>query len=147
MPSAVTLELIGMDKLLAGFTAANQVATTEPEKVMQRSLLRIEASARAKAPKRTGRLAGSISHRISGVGGTITGEVGPSVRYGLFVETGTRPHWMPPGILPFPAMRTIARRGTRPQPYMLPAFEQSLPTIEKDFEAIGIKVVQAISHG
>ena len=44
-------------------------------------------------------------------------------------------------------MRTIARRGTRAQPYMMPAFEQSLPTIEKDFEAIGVKVVQAISHG
>jgi HK97 gp10 family phage protein len=147
MASAVTLELIGMDLLQAGFTAANQVATTEPEKVMQRSLLLIEGAAKAKAPKKSGRLAGGISHRLSSVGGTITGEVGPSAKYGLYVEEGTRPHWMPPGILPFPVMRAIARKGTRAQPYMLPAFEANEARVTAMFEDIGIKVVQAITRG
>jgi HK97 gp10 family phage protein len=147
MASAVTLVMTGIKELLGGFASAPKVAEAETQATMQRSLLRIEGSARSKAPKRHGRLAGSISHRMTSSGTTITGEVGPSVKYGLYVETGTRPHWMPPGILPFGAMRTIARRGTRAQPYMLPAFEQSLPTIEKDFAAIGIKVVQALSHG
>lgn len=147
MPSAVTIQLIGADKLLSGLLGADAVATSETRRAMEKSLLRIESAARSKAPRRTGRLAGSISHRITGNGANLTGEVGPSVLYGLYVETGTRPHWMPPGILPFPAMRTIASRGTRAQPYMLPAFEASRGQIEQEFAAIGIKVVQAIIRG
>ncbi len=143
--AGVTLQLIGADKLASAFGRAPGVVAAELRGAMTASLLRIESGARSKAPRRTGRLAGSISHRITGSGTNLVGEVGPSVQYGLYVETGTRPHWMPPGILPFPAMRTIARRGTRAQPYLIPAFEQARGAIEKDFEAVGIKLVESLA--
>lgn len=145
--AGVTIQLTGAHQLLAKFGLAPKMTALGMRTAMTTSLLRIESGARSRAPRRTGRLAGSISHRITGTGSTITGEVGPSVKYGLYVETGTRPHWMPPGILPFGAMRTIARRGTRAQPYLIPAFEAALPAIRKDFEAVGVKLVQDLAHG
>src|SRR5690349_7525524 len=145
MAAGVTLQILGLDKLLAGFRRATSILPKETRTTMERSLLRIESGARSRAPRRTGRLAGSITHRISGGGANLVGEVGPSVQYGLYVETGTRPHWMAPGILPFPAMRTIARRGTRAQPYLVPSFRAALPSIEADFGALGFKVVQEIA--
>jgi hypothetical protein len=142
----VTLQIIGLDKLKSAFARAPGNAAKELRTAMDKSLLRIESGARSKAPKKTGRLAGSITSKVSGSGMNLRGEVGPSVQYGLYVETGTRPHWMPPGILPFPAMRTIARRGTRAQPYLIPSFQQALPAITSDFAALGLKIVQDLAH-
>ena len=143
---AFGIQIIGLEKLIAGFNGAPAVLHAQTRAAMTTSCLLIEGAARAKAPKKTGRLAGSITHRISGGGANLTGEIGPSVKYGLYVETGTRPHWMPPGILPFPAMRTIARRGTRAQPYMKPAFDQNVGRVTKLFADIGFKVVQRIAN-
>ena len=58
---------------------------------LQASLVLIEASARQATPQDTRRLAGSLTNRITGTYPSLVGEVGPSVRYGLFVEFGRRP--------------------------------------------------------
>lgn len=145
MPFGV--QVIGIEKLVSGLNRSPAVVAAESRAAMTAGCLMIEASARSLAPKRTGRLAGSISHRISGSGGSLVGEIGPSVQYGIYVEYGTRPHWMPPGILPFPAMRAIARRGTRPHPYMRPAFESNVGRVTKLFTDIGFKVVGRIVAG
>ena len=60
--------------------------------------------------------------------------MGPSARYGLYVERGTRPHWPPRaplegwarrhGVPVFVVQRAIARKGTRARPFLLPAFLQ-----------------------
>lgn len=144
---AFGIQILGIEKLMAGFNAAPGTLATETRTAMEASCLLVESAARSKAPKKTGRLAGSITHRISGGGANLLGEIGPSVQYGLYVETGTRPHWMPPGILPFPVMRAIAQRGTRAQPYMRPAFEQSVGRITQFFEQLGFKVVSRIAGG
>jgi HK97 gp10 family phage protein len=65
----------------------------------------VEAKAKAKAPVKTGTLRRSI-HSVFERGG-LTGIVGPSVRYGAYVELGTR---------------HMAAR-----PYMRPAAEAALP--------------------
>jgi HK97 gp10 family phage protein len=142
---AFGIQIIGLDRLRAGFNAAPAVVQAQTRTAMTTSCLLIEGAARSIAPKKTGRMAGSITHRISGGGANLTGEIGPSVKYGIYVEYGTRPHWMPPGILPFPAMRTIAQRGTRAQPYMKPAFDQNVGRVTKMFSDIGFQVVQRIA--
>ena len=73
---------------------------------VQKAGFRIEADAKAKVPVKTATLQRSI-HTVMSNGG-LTGTVGPSVFYGLFVELGTR------------------RMGARP--YMRPAAEKNLPT-------------------
>jgi hypothetical protein len=100
-------------------------------------------------------LQGSISSRITGGGASLVGEIGPSVRYGLFVERGTRPHWPPVaavsgwarrhGISPFLVARSIARKGTRAQPFMGPALERNRDRINAIFARVGARVFSRIA--
>lgn len=106
-----------------------------------RSAFTVEAHAKENAPVDTGRLRASISSEIEEFVATIS----PKVHYGVFVELGTRPHWPPPSALQpwaqrhgfppgsagaFLVARAISQHGTKPQPYMQPAAQQSQPEIE-----------------
>ena len=105
---------------------------------LTRAALSVESKAKWLAPVDTGRLRSSISTQIT----DDSARVSPRVVYGLFVETGTRPHWAPRGALQpwarrhgfpsgprgdFLARRAIALRGTRAQPYMAPAAQALVP--------------------
>jgi HK97 gp10 family phage protein len=81
--------------------AIHQIAVRE----VQKAAYSIEADAKSKVAVDTGTLRRSI-HTVLSNGG-LTGTVGPSVRYGLYVELGTR------------------RMGARP--YLRPAAEVNLP--------------------
>lgn len=72
---------------------------------VQKAAFQIEADAKSKVPVKTATLQRSI-HTVMSNGG-LTGTVGPSVFYGLYVEMGTR------------------RMGARP--FMRPAAEKNLP--------------------
>lgn len=139
------IQILGLTELVARMGAAPVGIQSDMRTTMTQALLLVEGTARTLAPKKTGRLASSITSRVSGSGGQLLGEVGPSVRYGLYVETGTRPHWMPPGILPFPVMRAIALRGTRPHPYMAPAFAMHEQRIAGMFAALPARVASRLA--
>lgn len=70
----------------------------------------IEAGAQNRAPVDTGYLRSSISTSVTGSGGTVTAEIGPTASYASFVETGTS--------------------RQRPQPYLRPATDAVLPGYE-----------------
>ena len=78
----------------------------------------IEAAAKAKTPARTGTLRRSI-HTVISAGG-LTATVGPSARYGRYVEMGTRhmgarPYLRPAAEAVYPrfkdAMLALTRKG------------------------------------
>lgn len=73
--------------------------------VVKTKTLEVQAKAQGLAPVKTGALRRSITSQFPT---DLTGRVGPSVNYGVFVEFGTR------------------RMGARP--YMRPAAESVLPT-------------------
>ena len=73
---------------------------------VQKAAFRIEADAKARVPVKTATLQRSI-HTVMSNGG-LTGTVGPSVFYGLYVEMGTRRM----GARPF--MRPAAEKNTAP---------------------------------
>lgn len=81
---------------------------------VKRATFSIEADAKAKVPVRTGTLRRSIVSRFEG--GGMRGIVGPSVKYGLWVEVGTR--------------RMAAR------PFMRPAAEANLPKFLERVRAV-----------
>lgn len=73
----------------------------------------IEAAGKQKAPVKTGTLRRSIHTVLSG--GGLTATVGPSVRYGIFVELGTRhmgarPYMRPAAELVFPQFIAAVKR-------------------------------------
>lgn len=157
MAGLVDAQLQGAAPLQRGLAAAPAHLAAGMRATMERSLLLIEADARRAVPQDTRALMNSIHHQIAATPQAVTGTVGPALRYGVFVERGTRPHWPPAGPLQgwaqrhgipvFLVQRAIARKGTRPRPFLLPAFEKHRAAIAAAFERLGGVVVQAIARG
>jgi HK97 gp10 family phage protein len=77
----------------------------------------------SRAPVRTGRLLGSIEKQVEG----LSGSVGPTVPYAVYVEYGTLPHEIHPmfaNVLRFDVggkivfTTVVHHPGTRPQPFI-----------------------------
>ncbi len=145
--AAIDVRIIGLEALQAGVAAGPATLAAEVRTAMVAGSLLMEGTARTLAPKDTGRLAGSITHTISGGGASLTSRIGPSVAYGLFVETGRRAGTPPPvgavagwanrhGMNPFVLARSIGRKGTRARPFMAPAFVQNVGRVTALFERI-----------
>ena len=109
----------------------------------------VEAVAKARAPVSDGRLRASIKHVISPMRVVIA----PHVSYAGAVEFGTKPHWPPVGALKswarkhgfgpagdFLVRRAISRHGTKAQPFMEPALEDSRPEIKRLLADLGRKI-------
>lgn len=154
--ASVEIRIEGIEKLQAGVAAGPATLATEVRTAMQAGSILIEGTARSLAPKDTSRLAGSITHAITGGGANLTSKIGPSVAYGFFVEKGRRPGTPPPvsairgwatrhGINPYVLARAIGRRGTKARPYMLPAFNQNVGRVISLFGKIGGVVVKRMA--
>lgn len=76
----------------------------------------IQAGAQTRSPVDTGYLRSSISTSVTGSGGTVTAEIGPTANYGGYVENGTSQQ--------------------RAQPYLRPATDAVLPGYEAALEQI-----------
>lgn len=155
--AAIEVHVEGLKELQGNLNSAPGVLADTTRGAMQTGLLLLEADMRRGAPRDTGRLQGSINHTITGAGANLTGKVGPSVAYGLFVEKGTRAHYPPVGAIrgwagrhgmnPFALARGIARRGTRAQPFVMPALERNRARIIALFDRVGATVAIHIAGG
>lgn len=130
----------------------------ETRQALETSLLILEADQRRNVAQDTRRLMGSITHEIQGSGAVLTGRVGPTVGYGIVVERGRRPGKYPPiaaiqgwarrhGIPPFLVARKIARRGTRPQPFVGPSLDRNRQRINEIFRRVGVRMVARLAVG
>jgi hypothetical protein len=144
------------DEMDARLRAYPQRLEGELRRAMDTSLLLLEIDMRRLVPKDTRQLTGSINHQVEGSGTNLVGRVGPSLAYALFVERGRRPGRYPPiaaiqgwarrhGIPPFLLARKIARRGTRPQPFVAPSIERNLPRITALFERVGVRMTEFLA--
>jgi hypothetical protein len=154
----LTAHIEGLDRLQAGLAAAPSTLANGTRDAMTRSLLLIEGTARQTAAKDTGTGAGSITHTIDGSGADLVGQVGPSERHMYWVEHGRKPGKRPPiralegwarrhGIPAAAVAIAIGRHGTRPRPFLAPAFERHQNTIVGLFRAVGVRVVSRIAGG
>jgi hypothetical protein len=152
----VTLRLEGAEPLARALNRSPELVAAESLRAMTASLLLVEGDARRNVRHDTRRLMNSITHRIRGQGSRLMGEVGPSVRYGLYVERGGRPHSPPVaalvgwarrhGVSPYAVQRGIARRGTRARPFLLPAFTKNADKIVRLFARAGQQVVVTLGR-
>jgi hypothetical protein len=152
----VTLTLRGAGPLSAALANAPRIVSDAGRAAMGRSVLLVEADARRRVVHDTRALMGSISSRVEQRGRSLIGRVGPSVRYGAYVELGTRPHWPPAaplrgwarrhGVSVYVVQRAIARRGTRRRPFLVPALERNAARIVGLFAEAG-QVISATIAG
>jgi HK97 gp10 family phage protein len=153
----ITVKITGLDELIRGLAAGQKATPAEMRGAMELSLITVESDMRRLVPRDTGQLGNSITHGISGSNTDMVGVVGPTARYGAFVEFGTRPHWPPiaaispwayrHGIPPFIVARAIARHGTKPRPFVQPAWDRNRGRVTALFESIGVKIAAVITSG
>ena len=84
----IDVRIEGLEKLQAGIASGPATLATEVRTAMVAGSLLIEGSARSLAPNDTGRLAGSITHSISGGGANLTSRIGPSTAYAIYMLRG-----------------------------------------------------------
>lgn len=133
-----------LPEVAAAWDKAPQLMDQKLEQYLSRAAEEIARAARDAAPKAKLTLANSIkASKIA----NLHYRVSPSVNYAVYVEEGTRPHR--PGSMPdsrrllpwvklklrlqgkeanraaFAIARAIGKRGTRPQPYMRPTYENT----------------------
>ena len=126
----ITVKLIGDEELKRKLRSST--ADVPVGRFLDRAATYLQGQGRKHAPVDTGRLRNSIgtespNNRLR--------RVGPSVDYGEYVETGTRPHYPPLGALDgwarkrgmtaYQVQRSIGRKGTAAQPYMQPAADDT----------------------
>ncbi len=98
-----------------------------------------QSLAREEAPVDTGRLANSINAEVDRASIPGWGQFGPNVDYARAVHDGSRPHWPPiaplirwgqrHGVNPYALQRAIARRGTKPNPFLDRAWKRLQPLV------------------
>jgi HK97 gp10 family phage protein len=103
-----------INKLAADLGNASLKATAKAYRAVQKSANEVEAGAKAIAPVDTGALKNSISVDYPSA---LTAEIGPSVRYGNFVEFGTS--------------------RMAPRAYMGPALDRAGPGFAAAMEELG----------
>ena len=149
-----------IDKLMRDLSAYGGRVAKQVEQETGQAALNVQLLAAQKAPHNLGRLGGSIqvqrqarsvklSPRLRGQAARVTYIVGTPLRYAASVEFGSVPHWAPIGPLKqwakrklgdesaaYAVQKTIAKKGTKPQPFLRPAYKKVIPGYKKEIKRI-----------
>lgn len=102
--------------LAADLRGAGEKAARGARLATEKSIADVTAEAKRISPYRYGTLRASIGYDVTESGGTIRGEAGPTVDYGLYQEVGTS--------------------VMSPQPYMGPAFDRYVDAYERALQQV-----------
>lgn len=139
-------------RLESAFRQAPELISAGLRRLVEGAAIDLHNQERVAAPVAvTGQLRGSIRYKFMPL--SLTAEVGPTVDYAAAIENGTRPHWVSvkpgtplfrwakqKGINPFAVQRSIAKKGTKAHPFVMPTFERLAPKIRNDF-ATGVEAL------
>ncbi len=139
-----------------------RIVMDEARKGITRSVIQIEADAKRIVPTDTHTLQRSLTHEVTVSGNDVTGRAGTNLVYAPVVELGrSAGDAMPPpsaltgwlrrhGIderYAFVVARNIARRGTRPRPYLKPALDKNRPAITREMTAVLKRISNRLAAG
>lgn len=155
MAEMIVVRIEGLEQLRGKLTSSR--ADGPVNRFLDRGAIFVQGAARRHAGKSvdTGRLRNSIGVETSG---HRERRVGPSADYGLYVETGTRPHFPPPAALEgwarrhgfssgYEVAKKIAATGTQAQPYMRPAAEEGEGFVKAQVPVLAAEVESAYAGG
>ncbi len=142
----ITITLKNADKIQQAFREYPEKSAKEFNAAIRQSLIRIQTLATMKAPRDQGHLYSEWDLQM----GFMRGSLAPKMPYAPFIEFGTAPHWAPiaalipwakrHGISPYAVQQSIAKKGTKAQPFFVPAVEESLDDITKYFQVALAKI-------
>lgn len=103
-------------------------------------------------------LRGSIRYQFNAE--NLEAVVLPVISYAEDVEKGTQPHWTSArsgsslyqwarlkGINPYAVQRSIARKGTKPHPFVKPTYNKMKPRVERDIASGITKLTEDLNNG
>lgn len=146
MATDIRIDADDLNELLDRFGDATSIVVREMQTAMVRATAAVQADAQVLVPVDTGTLRRSITTDVT----PFVGRVGTNLLYGAVVEEGRRPgapmppsgsllDWMRRHGIPaeqeFAVRRSIARKGIRARPYLVPALERNQDGIRREFEA------------
>lgn len=118
----------------------------------------VTIAAKFNAPVSTGALRRSVGSEVNEK--EMFGRVGldyPGKTYGKYVERGTSAHWVPieaisrwsaqKGISAYAIQRSIARKGTKAHPFMIPAYEKNKTFISRQFVEALKGTIKSFTNG
>lgn len=134
-----TFKVKGLDDFSRALKKSPQTTLKVTGHMLRRAGQEVQAKSRREAPVDTSRLKSSIGWVVK----KTSVRIGPSAKYGLFVEEGTKPHFPPPvalkswarkrGLNEYAVAKSIAKKGTKAQPFMGPGLKKSEKKIQKIF--------------
>lgn len=133
--------------LEADLSKAPAVGLRVASQAIRKTAMAIEADGKTFCPVDTGNLRGSISSDIAALEATI----GPTADYGLYVEMGVPHSYIirarDGGFLRFVVdghvvyTRQVVHPPSAPQPYMRPAADRNIPTLEQALQQVGGEIL------
>jgi hypothetical protein len=141
----LTFDTRELNEMARVYEGGDRIVMDELRTGMTKSVLAVEADAKRGAPVDRGQLRRSLTHEVQVRSREVVGRAGTNLEYAKFVEDGRGPGKMPPVSViedwagrhgaagaGFLIARAIGRRGTRPKPYLKPAFEQNAAKISQE---------------
>lgn len=156
MASTLVIDVSAFTALGQRFANAGPIVAREMKTAMQRSTAQIQHDAQVLVPVDLGHLRRSLTTNVT----PTLGRVGTNLVYGPAIEFGLKPGqaFPPPGALlgwmgrhgipasaEFLVRRKIFRKGTTPQPYLVPAFEKNQRAIEREFALAADRALRALA--
>lgn len=130
-----TVKVYGVEELIRKL-APGRLVGKPARSFLNRWAIATERQAKANAPVGvTGNLRRSLTHDVDSGEFPTSARVGTNTTYAPYVHEGTRPHWPPiaaitpwarkKGIPPYLVARSIARKGTKAQPFLRDAADST----------------------
>lgn len=137
---SIQIQLQNIDRIIEAYKKyplQSKIALTE---AIQKGATLVQRNARMGAPVG---VSGLLRSQINISYGELRGTISANSQYALFVEEGTKPHWVPiaalqpwadlKGIPVYALQKSIAKVGTKAQPFMEKAAQQSTEQIQVYF--------------
>jgi HK97 gp10 family phage protein len=138
----IRITIPNLSKLSAAYKSAPQRVATETRNAVAKTVLTIESNAKKEAPVNKQSGGGNLRQSVKGsMTGVASGKVVVEVKYGVFVEEGTRPH-----IIRTKSKRVLANKadkqifgtvvhhpGTKANPFFARGIDKSRGVIEGYF--------------
>lgn len=133
------VKIEGLDELQKNFASSPQITAKAIDKAIKKSIFTLLINAKKAAPRDQGFLRDNFVTEFS----LLLGVLNNTAPYAVYVHEGTRPHWPPMdaitpwanrhGIPPFLVARSIAKKGTKAQPFFQDSIEESQSDIDRFF--------------
>lgn len=148
----VKLEIKNLDKLITAMEKTPAIAEEYVGKAISRSLIRVLTEEKKAAPFG---VSGNLRDNWNINVGRFEGRLTSMSPYAAAVNYGTGPHHVSPtqlapwaakkGLNPFAVAKSIAKKGTRANPFFDKAVANAEDGVNKEFETAGADIIKALS--